>query len=57
MGLYIGSSKGKVKLNQHTFRVKLISSSPVTNNTLLRSSDDYILKTLDNYYLTAKREV
>lgn len=54
MGLYIGSTKIKITLDNIKYFLNLYSSAPIVNNVLLLSSDNYILKDSNNLYLTAK---
>ena len=58
MGLYLGSNK-KLKINLvngGAFRLSIPSSTPITNGSLLLSSDNYILKDSRGVYLTAKED-
>lgn len=59
MGLYLGSS-AKVKINSINGVLRLniptISSSPIVNGVMLKSSDNYILKDLNGIYLTVKED-
>lgn len=55
MGLYLGSEKIKTILNNELFCLNLLPSlSPIVNGALLKTSEDYIWKDLNELYLTAK---
>lgn len=54
MGLYMGSTKIKITLDNIKYFLNLYSSVPIVNNVLLLSSDNYILKDSNNLYLTAE---
>lgn len=54
MGLYMGSTKIKITLDNIKYFLNLYSSTPIVNNVLLLSSDNYILKDSNNLYLTAE---
>ena len=56
MALYLGNKKVKLYLDNVLYYVNLFSHSPIVNGVLLKSSDDFILKSLDGLYMTAKRE-
>ena len=58
MALYIGSSR-KQKINSSnggSFRLHIPSSSTITNEIRLLSSDNYILKDFDGLYLIIKED-
>lgn len=57
MALYFGSSKVNVTLNNLKYILNLYSSAPVTNGTVLKSSDNYILKDSKGLFLTTLKEV
>lgn len=54
MAIYIGGTKYKVILDGKTFCLNIPSPIPITNGIRLLSSDDYILKDINNLYLTVK---
>ena len=55
MALYLGSSgKQKVILNGEVYYLNLFSKTIITNNTLLLSFDDIVLKDAQGVYITAK---
>ena len=57
MALYLGSSdKLKINLNGVTYCLNLFADPPITNGIRLLSSEGYILKDLDNLYVTTKKE-
>lgn len=57
MALYIGDKKVKLNLDGELYIVNLYNSqSVITNGIRLLSSDGFILKDLDELYLTAKEE-
>ena len=55
MALYIGSSE-KLKITSKNGKccLRVITSTPITNNSKLLSSDNYILKDSNGLYLTVK---
>lgn len=53
MGLYLGSNKKILRINNERRRINLYSSSAI-NGTMLKSSDGYILKDSNGLYLTTK---
>ena len=58
MALYLGSSdKQKVYLDGNTYYLNLFSKTIITNNNVLISSDNYILKDLNGLYLTIEEDV
>ena len=57
MALYLGNSgKQKINANNTICRLIILSPSPVLNNIMLLSFDNYILKDSNGVYLTAKEE-
>ena len=57
MALYLGSSGMlKIATDKGVCRLIILSSSPVVNGVLLKSSDGYVLKDSNGVYLTAKKE-
>ena len=55
MSLYLGSSEElKIILNGVVYYLNSYSATPITNNIRLLSSDGYILKDLNELYLTVK---
>lgn len=54
MGLYLGSSKVQIILDEEIRRLNFYTSTLITNGTLLISSDGYILLDSNGLYLTAK---
>ena len=56
MALYLGSEKVKINLNGDVYDLKLFSDKPILNGVLLLSSEGYILKDINNIYLTAKED-
>lgn len=55
MGLYLGSSQKKMRLSNMILRLDhYTSTTSPFKGVLLKSSDDYILKDLNESYLTAK---
>lgn len=55
MALYLGSS-GKLKLNMDNavYLLNIFSRSPITNSIRLLSSENYVLKSSDGFYLIVK---
>lgn len=54
MALYLGSEKVKINLNGVVYNLNLFSTTPILNGVLLLSSEGYILKDINELYLTAK---
>lgn len=55
MGLYIGSQPQKLVINNQEIFLELYTPNIIiTNGVRLKSSDDYILKDENGYYLTIK---
>lgn len=55
MGLYIGSQPQKLVINNQEIFLELYTPNAIiTNGIRLKSSDDYILKDENGYYLTIK---
>ena len=57
MALYLGSA-GKVKINSvgNVYCLQLFSKTPITNGTMLVSSDGCILKDKNGLFITSKKE-
>lgn len=56
MALYLGSEKVKIILNNVVYNLNLYSEKPIYNGILLLSSDGYVLKDINELYLTAKED-
>lgn len=58
MGLYLGSGNQSLKiiLNGVVYKLNLYSTAPITNGIVLISSDNYILKDVNDQYLTVIEE-
>ena len=57
MALYLGSSdKQKIILDGKTYYLNLFSKIIITNNDILLSSDNYIIKDLNGLFLTVKED-
>ena len=54
MALYLGNNKVAIHLNDLLYKLNFFSS--ITNNPMLISTDGYILKDINNSYLTVERE-
>lgn len=54
MALYLGSNKIKINLDNVVYNLELYSSNLIINGVLLLSSEGYMLKDLNELYLTAK---
>ena len=52
MALYLGEDKVKLNLDGIMYFLNLCSEMPVFDGSILLSSDGYILKDLNGYYLT-----
>lgn len=56
MAVYIGSEKVKINLDGVVYKMDIYSEIPITNGTLLLTSDNYILKDSNGVYITACEE-
>lgn len=56
MAIYIGSTKCKLALGEKICGLNIPTPIAVTNGIRLLSSDDYILKDINNVYLTTIKE-
>lgn len=56
MALYLGGDKLKINLDGIVYRLNLYSENPITNGSILLSSDKYILKDCKGVYLTAMQD-
>ena len=58
MGLYLGSGNQSLKiiLDGVVYKLNLYSTAPITNGIVLISSDNYVLKDIDDQYLTVDEE-
>lgn len=56
MALYLGRDKVRINLDNIVYKLNLYSEKPFTNGIILLSSDSYILKDLNELYLTAKED-
>lgn len=57
MGLYLGSNKKKLYLDNNVYCINLyVTSAPTINGDKLLSSDNYILKDLNGLFLTVKED-
>lgn len=54
MGLYIGGAKYKLIVGGDVCNLNVYTPTPITNGIRLLSSDDFILKDINNLYLTVK---
>ena len=54
MGLYLGSNKMHININEIIYAVNLFSDPPITNGIRLLSVDNDILKDSNGLYLTTK---
>jgi hypothetical protein len=54
MALYLGSDRVKININGTTYYLDLFSDPIITNGIRLLSSEGYILKDLNNIYITSK---
>ena len=54
MAIYVGGQKWKIMLNGIPYNMHIPSSTPITNGIRLLSSDDFILKDINNLYITVK---
>ena len=52
MALYIGGQKYKIIVGGDICELDVYSPIPITNGVRLLSSDDFILKDINNVYLT-----
>lgn len=57
MGLYLGNSeKLKINLGDVVYVINTISALPIIEESILSSSDDYILVDYNGLYLSPKEE-
>lgn len=56
MALYLGNDKVKINLNGVVYNLNFASAMPIFNGVLLLSSEGYILKDINELYLTAKED-
>lgn len=56
MGLYLGSNKQKLQINNAVVSMHIYSSTPITNGIVLMSSNNYILKDVNGLFLTVKED-
>lgn len=56
MALYINGSRVKINVEGGAFKISLPTTTPVVNNTLLLSSDSYVLIDSSGTYLTVKED-
>lgn len=54
MAIYIGGQKYKLIVGGNVCSLNVPSSTPITNGVRLLSSDDFILKDINNLYITVK---
>ena len=54
MAIYVGGQKWKLMLNGVSYNMYIPSSVPITNGVRLLSSDGFILKDINNLYITVK---
>lgn len=54
MALYLGDKKIKININGVIYKLNLYSQTLITNGIRLLSSDNYILKDSNGFYITAK---
>ena len=54
MAIYVGGIKRKVILNGNVYDVNICSSTPITNDIRLLSSDGFTLRDLNGLYLTVE---
>lgn len=52
MAIYLGNKQVDMHLSELLCNLNLLSTVPITNNTRLVTSDGYILKDINNNYLT-----
>lgn len=58
MALYLGNSeKLSIVLNGVTYKLNLVTKAAIDSATMLLTSDSYILKTADGFYLVPKTEI
>ena len=56
MALYLGGDKVEINLDGNTYCLNLCFMSSVSNDIALISSDNYILKSMDDLYLIPRNE-
>ena len=56
MALYLGSEKVKVISDNIRYIINLYSSTPIATINALLSSDNYVLKDLNDLYLIPKED-
>ena len=56
MGLFIGGTKYKLIVGGNVCNLDVYTPTPITNGIRLLSSDDFILKDINNLYLTVKED-
>lgn len=56
MAIYIGGQKYKLICDGDVCEMQTYSPIPITNNIRLLSSENYILKDMNNVYLTVVKE-
>lgn len=56
MAIYIGGKQYKLICNGDVCEMQAYSPIPITNNIRLLSSENYILKDMNNVYLTVVKE-
>lgn len=53
MAIYIGGKKWKLRINGVALNINIPTSIPITNGIVLLSSDGFMLKDVNNLYMTA----
>lgn len=56
MGLYLGSNRQKLQINNTVVNMHIYSSTPITNGIVLMSSNNYMLKDANGLFLTVKED-
>lgn len=56
MGLYLGSNRQKLQINNAVVSMHIYSSTPITNGIVLMSSNNYMLKDINGLFLTVKED-
>lgn len=56
MSLYLGNEKVKINLGGNTYCLNIFSNIPIINRTRLLSLEGYVLKDINNAYLTVKQQ-
>ena len=56
MAIYVGGQRYKLSLGRDICGLNICTSTPITNGVRLLSSDDFILRDMNNIYLTVKKE-